>query len=123
MWGGTKDGRYTVRSRYHKIKEWETQKENEAQPSLMDSEIWKKIWNLAIPPKQVVLVWKILNNAIPVRANLRTKGVKCPMLCPRCENKIETVDHTFRDCIKATQIWLSSTLGIRFNDNPTEPFS
>jgi hypothetical protein len=36
------------------------------------------------------LLWRILNEALPVRSELIKRGIHCSMICPRCYAKIET---------------------------------
>jgi hypothetical protein len=51
-WQGTKDGKYTVRSGYHALMDWNYAKENQTQPSSNSSRHsnWKKLWKLNNPP-------------------------------------------------------------------------
>jgi hypothetical protein len=43
--------------------------------------------------------------------------VQCNILCPRCLEKEETVDHAFMRCQYAARIWFGSKLGIKFDNN------
>jgi hypothetical protein len=113
-WQGTKEGNYTVRSGYNAIMEWHQADSNQAKhTSSKDDPInWNNIWKVANPPKQIHLMWRILNNALPVKSNLILRGMVCDSLCPRCHNGPETIDHVFLNCDQARQVWFSSPLTI-----------
>jgi hypothetical protein len=97
-WKGTKDGHYSVKSGYQAILAWQESQNPSLNSSNMDNTRWKKLWNLFVPPKQIHHIWRILNNAIPVRENLFTRGIRCDPLCPLCNTKIETINHIFLEC-------------------------
>jgi hypothetical protein len=63
-----------------------------------------------------------LQNSLPVRSNLNTKGVNCNPLCPRCYSKIETIDHVFKECIWTQQVWFASQLSINFSNDKDKEF-
>ncbi|MCI06460.1 putative ribonuclease H protein, partial [Trifolium medium] len=81
---------------------WNGSKKNShhAQTSnyLEEAYIRNKLWKIEAPPKQLNLLWRILHNVIPVKANLLTKGILCDSVCPRCNKSPETIDHTFIHC-------------------------
>jgi hypothetical protein len=79
-----------------------------------ESNRWKKLWKLHVPPKQTHFLWRILNNALPVKENLTKRGVRCNPLCSLCNEKIETIDHIFLKCEWTRQVWFSSPLTINF---------
>ena len=70
------------------------------------AESWTWIWNLKLPPKITIFIWKCAHNRIPTRAilfpHLNSTNQSCPC-CNACERPI----HTLRDCIFARNIWLS----------------
>ncbi|GAU44440.1 hypothetical protein TSUD_129340 [Trifolium subterraneum] len=103
-WDGTLDGNYSVKYGYHAIMEWgNTNDVNNAHTSSSCEEIWKFLWKLNVPPKHVHLMWRTLNNAIPVKGNIFKRGVRCDPLCPRCLCNVETTHHAFLECDWAKQ--------------------
>jgi len=78
---------------------------------MMES-IWKKVWDLDNIRRHRMLIWKILNNALPVRDSLQKQGINCSLLCPRCEAGIETIDHLFHKCEFTKREFFGSRLGI-----------
>jgi hypothetical protein len=113
-WQGTKDGNYSVKSGYQAILAWHKAQNPSPTSSYMDSTRWKKLWKLFVPPKQIHHIWRILNNAIPVKDNLTIRGIRCDPLCLLCNSKIETINHIFLDCEWTKQVWFASPLTINF---------
>jgi hypothetical protein len=87
-WPKTKEGVYTVKSGYQAIQDWKN-KDNDPAPSdnMKENTICKILWRQKIPPKYTHLMWRLLNNGLPVRSNLGIRGISCNPLCPRCEEK------------------------------------
>ncbi|GAU28666.1 hypothetical protein TSUD_159480 [Trifolium subterraneum] len=113
-WQGTTDGSYTVKSGYNAQIEWESNNSAQAHTSnqLEDSPIWKNLWNIESPPKQLHLLWRILHNVVPVKSNLLKKGIVCDSICPRSNKSPETIDHTFISCDWARMVWFCSPITI-----------
>ncbi|KAK2400574.1 Ribonuclease H superfamily protein [Trifolium repens] len=61
-------------------------------------------------------MWRILQNAIPVKSALNKRGIPCNILCPRCFLKEETTDHTFMHCEHVSKVWFGSKLSINFHN-------
>jgi hypothetical protein len=120
IWDGTTDGNYTVKAGYHAIKDWEDSANRDtASTSNPPITIWDKLWKLNTPPKISHQIWRIMQNAIPTRANLLKKGILCDPICPICLSKVESANHLFLDCIWARQVWLSSPLTLNLSNNTT----
>jgi hypothetical protein len=117
-WQGTKDGNYTVRSGYHALMDWNYAKKNQTKPSSNSARHtnWKKLWQLNNPPKHLHLIWRILNNSIPIKTNLISKGITCDSWCPRCNAEPETIEHTFLKCDWARHVWFNSPLTITISN-------
>jgi hypothetical protein len=117
MWPHTKDGHYSVKSGYNLLCQWH----NATLPgsALINNQdkTWKKLWSLNTIPRHKVLLWRIIQRAVPVRSELSKRGIPCNILCPRCLLKEETLDHTFMKCQHASKIWFGSKLGINFNNS------
>jgi hypothetical protein len=92
IWGGTKNGNFSVRSAYF----LEVEK-NEAQRGktsrLVEGILWKECWNMKVPNVVKLFLWKALHNLLPTRVNLAKKGVTTDKLCPICAMEEETVLH------------------------------
>ncbi|XP_020206066.1 uncharacterized protein LOC109791211 [Cajanus cajan] len=66
------------------------------------------IWHMKIPPKAVILQWRLLHNALPSVDNLLRRGIVLPPLdsmCVMCNEQPETLPHFFFSCPIADQLW------------------
>ncbi|GKD11633.1 RNA-directed DNA polymerase, eukaryota, reverse transcriptase zinc-binding domain protein, partial [Tanacetum coccineum] len=63
-------------------------------------------WNRFIPIKVNVFLWRLNLNKFPTRVNLDRKGIDIgSILCPTCQGDVETVNHTFFNCVLAKDLW------------------
>ncbi|GAU49376.1 hypothetical protein TSUD_177250 [Trifolium subterraneum] len=116
MWPYSKDGTYTVKTGYNVLKHWQDSTANGSTTN-SHSHIWKKLWTLPTIPRNKTLLWRIYQQALPVRSALNKRGIQCTIVCPRCLHKEETINHVFMECHRAAKIWFGSKLGIRFDNN------
>lgn len=75
MWNHTKDGCYTVRSGYNAIYQWQKEESTEPTTTNCYSTVWKRLWAIQAIPRHQTFLWRILNDALPVKSNLIKKGV------------------------------------------------
>lgn len=107
-WMHNTDDNYTVKSRY---RYWYNNFSDCSQGSVCKG--WLKLWNLEVPPKVKVFLWRLCRNNIPVRNVLRGRGVNTTIICPMCKVDVEHLFHIFLDCKFAKDCW--NTIGL----NPT----
>ena len=69
-----------------------------------------RLWNLDIPHKIRVLLWRLCRNNVPVRWRLRGKGVVVPIECVMCTGDVEHLLHLFFDCPFAKSCWQQAGL-------------
>lgn len=62
-------------------------------------------------PKWKIFIWKVINNAIPTKQNLRRRHIDVSPACVFC-GKEESLAHLFRDCELSMRVWKSCSLGI-----------
>jgi hypothetical protein len=67
-------------------------------------------------------LWRILNDAVPVRQALHSKGILIDNFCPRCATKLETLNHAFMNCPFAQRVWFGSNINIKVPDSPEFDF-
>jgi hypothetical protein len=122
MWPHTIDGHYSVKTGYHLLKTWQDSGSPSSANSNNQKNHWKTLWSLNTIPRHKVLLWRIIQNTIPVKVALSKRGIACNTLCPRCLQKEETLDHVFMHCVHASKIWFGSKLSIKF-DQTHDSFS
>ncbi|KAH1249782.1 hypothetical protein GmHk_05G013069 [Glycine max] len=66
----------------------------------------KHLWNIKIPPRALVLAWRLLWDRLPTKDNLIRRHVTNENdLCPFCQNKAESATHLFFLCHKVVPLW------------------
>ncbi|CAL1377377.1 unnamed protein product [Linum trigynum] len=99
IWHNTADRVFSVKSAYHLDVELDRRRgEWRSSPSWMDKPSWIRVWKAKIPPKLKVVVWKILNRALPTTEELIEKKVPVLPRCPVCWDKPKTMKHLFLYC-------------------------
>ena len=106
-WTQSFNGQYSVKSAYHY---WLSS--SNLMINADNSKGWKRLWNLNLPHKIKIFLWRFCKNNIPVRYLLRSKGVLNPITCPMCEGDIEHLLHVFFDCTFAQQCWSTAGLNL-----------
>ncbi|XP_060973692.1 uncharacterized protein LOC133038980 [Cannabis sativa] len=81
--------------------------------------IWKRIWDVGIHPRVSVLLWRILNDAIPIKSRLHFLQDK---VCSLCGAEEENVMHLFWKCSFTRAIWFGGILPLRIEDIPADDF-
>ncbi|XP_019168818.1 PREDICTED: uncharacterized protein LOC109164726 [Ipomoea nil] len=98
-WGPGHRGQFSVKPAYAFI--------TNASVDAADKD-WKKVWALRVPARVSMFLWlvklgKILTNVERARRHLTSNE-----FCFQCAGKHEDLDHIFRDCTAARQIWSQS---------------
>ncbi|GJT14408.1 RNA-directed DNA polymerase, eukaryota, reverse transcriptase zinc-binding domain protein [Tanacetum coccineum] len=75
--------------------------------------------NKIVSKKIIVFVWRALCRRLSVRVELDKKGIDIPnILCPMCDETMETIDHALVLCNKSMRILLIQKLGrVLFSPN------
>nr|GMD06259.1 uncharacterized protein LOC109186235 [Ipomoea batatas] len=99
-WKGDLKGQYSVKHGYNFL----VQQYMVPEPGLVFTN-WEKLWKLKVPPKVCNFLWRCLRNILPVRDNLRARGVGCCL----CSSPSETTYHLFYQCPLASHLWSDTT--------------
>ncbi|CAL5421745.1 unnamed protein product [Camellia sinensis] len=111
VWGPTKGGQYSVKSGYKQALIRQFPDFCRPDP---DWTVWKRLWHFKIPPKWTLFLWKCLHNILPVKHELKMRGLTIDVLCSRCSANDETIEHLFFDCPLSQRVWRGSILGLDF---------
>ncbi|KAA3490640.1 reverse transcriptase [Gossypium australe] len=96
-WSGTPSGEFTVRSAYKLLQCNEV--DLRTYPLQTDyKKFYKKLWDLNLPSKIKIVIWRISWNYIPTRVNMQLRKLSNIRTCPRCGKEAETSSHVFREC-------------------------
>ncbi|GMJ00001.1 hypothetical protein HRI_003669300 [Hibiscus trionum] len=98
IWGDSIDGTFSVREGYKLI----------AENSPSDSFWAKHVWLGLSPPKVECFIWQALWCRIPVRDELRKRGLSIiqDSLCPLCRKSTESTSHLLLHCNVTWLIWM-----------------
>ena len=106
IWVGNNKGVFSVKSAYY-VALAMINSSNGGECSYRDprTSLWKRIWQLKIPPKIRIFLWKVCVNALPTMSNLRKRGVSTDGLCPVCGLEEETILHALCRCMAVKEFW------------------
>ncbi|GKD31085.1 RNA-directed DNA polymerase, eukaryota, reverse transcriptase zinc-binding domain protein, partial [Tanacetum coccineum] len=91
------DGEFSVRELASVIEEKVLRVESEGQETL---------WNNLVPKKFNIFVWRALRGRLPVHVKLNTREIDLnSVLCPCCNNIVETSTHSLVTCDLAMSVW------------------
>ncbi|XP_057811731.1 uncharacterized protein LOC131025968 [Salvia miltiorrhiza] len=108
FWPSGKLNEYSIRSGHHLA--MELRMRNEASSSSPFRILWSWIWNLDVIPKVRHFMWKCLAGALPSAMGLRSRGVDIDLVCRRCGEHEEKVEHALRDCKWIEMLWAVSPI-------------
>ncbi|KAM0043381.1 putative reverse transcriptase zinc-binding domain-containing protein [Helianthus debilis subsp. tardiflorus] len=111
---------------------WRTEPDEELTVSLLRKEITKacltendtawKFWNRWVPPKINLFVWRAIKNRIPVKVELKRRGIVIDdQICSRCGKEDESAEHLLLKCVLAratwwnVMVWLKLSICERYN--------
>ncbi|CAN1163134.1 Putative ribonuclease H protein At1g65750 [Linum perenne] len=97
-WGLEGKGNYTVKSGYALIKEHE-------QGSLEDKVRWTVVWKWPGPNKIRHFLWLVSHNRLLTNLERRRRHLANADFCVSCSSQTETIDHVFRQCPIAVEVW------------------
>lgn len=101
VWLGTSSGDSTTKSGYWTAMKRRSETAPEAH-DLFDRN--KNIWKLHTAPKIKLFLWKIMNQALPVGAQLAARNIGTATNCKRCNN-VESISHLLFHCEYAQKVW------------------
>ncbi|KAA3467549.1 Ribonuclease H-like superfamily protein [Gossypium australe] len=102
VWNGESSGEFSVQSSYKLLQSFDP-----TAYALQNiyKEFYKKLWRIDIPSKIKILVWKTSWNYLSTRVNLNFRKLVPTSVCPQCQNREETMNHLFRDCLVSMAVW------------------
>ncbi|XP_022556970.2 uncharacterized protein LOC111205438 [Brassica napus] len=101
IWQPLQSGTYTTKSGYYAV----STKELTPLDETTETFGWiKDVWSAKCSPKMKLLLWSIINEAIPLGEQLQKRGINSDVQCIKCKGS-ETVMHTFFSCPFAQEVW------------------
>ena len=113
VWGGTRNGRYAVRSGYHLLIHERAQADPGPSDTTAMTNLWHSIWSLQIPPKTRHFLWRACHESLPTRRNLHHRYIIDDPTCENCSNQVETTLHALWNCKTIQVVWQTLPWGRR----------
>ncbi|XP_057808791.1 uncharacterized protein LOC131023263 [Salvia miltiorrhiza] len=108
FWPIGKLNSYSVKSGY--ILANSIKQRNEASSSSLKADLWQWVWGLEVISKVKLFMWKCLVGALPTTYALSRRAMDVDLMCRRCGEHEETLEHAIRDCHWASFLWECSPL-------------
>uniref|UniRef100_A0A803MN65 Reverse transcriptase zinc-binding domain-containing protein n=1 Tax=Chenopodium quinoa TaxID=63459 RepID=A0A803MN65_CHEQI len=80
IWNSTTNGEYSVKAGYMWL--------NRSFEDGVDNKFWKMFWRIKVPPKWLLLAWKIMNRSTSCRSKVRKRRLQVQHECPLFAEKI-----------------------------------
>jgi len=74
MWMHNKVGVYSVKSGYNLIREWYHNREQGTSNTDANHKLWQTLWSLNTIPRHKDFLWRVINDAVPVRYEFKKKA-------------------------------------------------
>nr|GEX50109.1 RNA-directed DNA polymerase, eukaryota, reverse transcriptase zinc-binding domain protein [Tanacetum cinerariifolium] len=72
----------------------------------VESGVQETAWNNLVPRKVNIFIWKAIKGRLPVRVELDRIGIDLDsVLCPSCNNSVESCAHSLVTCDLAMSVW------------------
>ncbi|KAM6557292.1 hypothetical protein CsatB_004311 [Cannabis sativa] len=113
IWHFTNSNEYTVQSGYHLANDLEDS--DLSNSSNNQHTWWKYFWNLQLPSKVKIFVWKAFHCAIPTAAALCKRKIIDSAACSLCSNAWESVEHALFLCKHAKKVWRVAGISLDFD--------
>ncbi|XP_021759095.1 uncharacterized protein LOC110723989 [Chenopodium quinoa] len=115
--GGHPPGIYTVKTGYAFLMNNFLQ-----QDVFSDTNFFRILWKLNIPPKWSLFLWKLVMNGLVVKSNLVKRGIDIDVYCDSCGMAEEDQQHLFRMCSFGRYAWANCSLNISSEIDESTPF-
>ncbi|KAK3231603.1 hypothetical protein Dsin_003484 [Dipteronia sinensis] len=116
VWHNEETGAFNVKSGYWVARNMVVQASSSNSASSINTDWWKRLWNLKIPQKIKKFIWKGCFDWIPTMYNLCLRRIPVVDICPLCNKVSKTTLHTLWDCKifkHARKQWIPSNTQIR----------
>ena len=119
VWKADTSGHYSAKTAYQTLRK-DISQEN-------DDGAFGELWKLKIPTKIAAFAWRLINDRLPTRTNLRKRHIEVTdSSCPFCSLVEETAGHIFFQCSKIIQLWWESLSWVNlvgvFPNHPRQHF-
>jgi hypothetical protein len=104
-WHYDAKGIFSVKSAYKLYVQARDGPQQSTSGDLANTLQWENIWKLSTTPKIKQFVWRFAHNSLPLRMNIKRRGMECDTKCVCCQRLDEDGAHLFLRCKEAKKIW------------------
>jgi hypothetical protein len=104
-WHFDSKGIFTVKSAYKLFAKKRDGPQQSSSAQDEQSMQWEKIWKLACPPKIKQFLWRFAHNSLPLKLNIKRRGIECDTICVCCHRLDEDGAHLFFKCKQVKSLW------------------
>ena len=108
IWPRCKSGIYSVKLGYQLLCELDGIEEASASYNEKTRNFWRSIWQLRVPNKVKIFLWRACTDALPTKVNLQKRRVLDNTVCSLYQKALEDVFHAMWSYEAIQSIWLSS---------------
>ena len=105
VWPKCRMGSYSVRSRYQLLCVAEAAGAPSGSTDEDAKSFWKKIWQLKVPNKVRVFLWRACSSGLPTKVGLYKRKVVADKLCDQCLVEVENEVHALWSCDDIHEVW------------------
>jgi hypothetical protein len=105
VWHYESKGVFTVKSAYKLYVQKRDGPQQSGSGPAVESLKWEMIWKLPCPPKIQQFIWRLAHNSLPLRMNIKRRGMECDTRCVCCQRLDEDGAHLFLRCKEVKKIW------------------
>ena len=105
VWPKCRTVSYSVRSGYQLLCEVEATCAPSGSTDEGVKRFWKKIWQLKVPNKVRVFLWRACSNALPTKVGLYKRKVVVDKLYDQCLVEVEDEVHALWSCDGIQEMW------------------
>lgn len=84
---------------------------------------WQEIWDLDVPPKIRMFLWRVCSNILPHAMELFRRHIASHPFCSRCTSDFESTAHVLMTCRGLRDIWTSPPFELDLVDEQASPWT
>ncbi|KAH1114035.1 hypothetical protein J1N35_007413 [Gossypium stocksii] len=121
VWRYDSSGEYSVKSGYRALLSKSAQNtDNNLFTGDNKKSLYTSIWDLQVPAKIKIHLWRTLNDYVPHFSNLARRGLCVDNVCPLCKEGPEDSHHLLWTCNVLRQLWSHLHLPFAISLGPSD---
>ena len=106
-WSCTPSGNFSTSSAYKLLAAATSSDRASSSNQASQSGFWKRLWKMQVPNKIKHFVWRVCNNALPTKCNLKRRHIADSDVCELCNDAPKDALHALCFCSQVAPVWLT----------------